>query len=295
MKFSYLLLRTKQALKIFAEVKNPISSFLFYMGFKDSITVKTRKLGPFTFNSTQKKLYNSLLLVLPYLDDSDKEECKLFYEKSVSNSPVVPLKDYEVANKECWIFSEKFAEYPYNFKSVNRDDIIIDIGANVGDTALDFASKGLIVYGFEPVRELYKIALENVALNKKFENRIHIFNYAVSNRNGTITIDAMDSTSEYVNDDDCYEVEVITLEDIMNDNGIAPKLLKMDCEGCEFEIIKNTDLSMFDEIIFEHHASFKEDSYDVLVDELKRQGFKIDLIPLWSFKMEDIGIIHAYK
>lgn len=105
----------------------------------------------------------------------------------------------------------------------------------------------------------------------------------------------MDSTSSYIDEDDCYEVEVITIDDILENYNIKPKLLKMDCEGCEFEIIKNTDLSIIDEIILEHHAGNKNEEYSVLVDILKEQGFKIDVIPLWSFNINDIGIIHEYK
>ena len=208
-------LKLNQAIMIFKELKNPLSSFLFYRGSKDKINVKTKKLGSFNFDHTQRKLFNSLLLTLPYLKESDKLECKSFYEQCLSNNHIIELNDYNVVNKEAFIFSEKFAENPYNFKNINKDDIIIDIGANVGDTALYFANQGLIVYAFEPIKKFYEIALENVKINPDFKNRINIFNFAVSNNRGSITIDSMHSVSSYVNEIDCYDVEVITLEDII--------------------------------------------------------------------------------
>lgn len=295
MKRSYIFYKFKQSARLLKEVKNPISSFLFYIGIKKNCTVKTKKIGSYTFNSTQHDICHSLLLVLPYLNDSNKEECKNFFKQCCENKPTIKLNDYDVLYEECGIFAEKFGDYPYNFKNIHKNDIIIDIGSNVGDTALDFASKGLIVYGFEPVKKLYDISLKNAQLNEHLKDRINLFNYAVSYKKGTITIDSMDSTSEYVNSDDSYEIDVITLKDIINNYNIKPKLLKMDCEGCEFDIIRNTDLSEFSEIILEQHAGLRNDDYHTIVDILKNQGFEVDLIPLWTFNMEDIGIIHAYK
>ena len=51
----------------------------------------------------------------------------------------------------------------------------------------------------------------------------------------------MDSVSSYIQDNDAYEVEVISMDDILNH--VEPDILKMDCEGCEFGIIEKCDLS----------------------------------------------------
>ena len=160
---------------------------------------------------------------------------------------------------------------------------------------MDFASKGLTVYGFEPVRELYELSLKNVGLNPHLKDKTNLFNYAVSYKKGTISIDKMDSTSEYIDSEYSYEIEVITLEDILSKFNIKPTLLKMDCEGCEFDIIRNTDLSGFEEIIMEHHAGLRNDNHEDIVNILEKQGFKVNVVPLWTFDIEDIGIIHAYK
>lgn len=282
-------------MRLLKEVSNPVSSFLFYIGVKDNIIVKTKKIGSFKFNSSQRDICHSLLLVLPYLKDSDNDKCKSFFEQISNGKEIIELDYFNVVREECGIFAEEFGEYPYNFKNIGKNKVIIDIGSNVGDTVLDFASKGLNVYGFEPVKELYEISLKNRELNPSLKDRIHLFNNGVSSKKGFISIDKMDSTVDYINSKDSYEVEIITLDDIIQNNNIEPNLLKMDCEGCEFDIIRNTNLNNFEEIILEHHAGFKNDNYLDLVDILKKQGFNVDLIPLWMFDMEDIGIIHAYK
>ena len=69
----------------------------------------------------------------------------------------------------------------------------------------------------------------------------------------------------------------------------------MDCEGCEFDIVRNTDLRDFEEIIMEHHAGLRNDNHEDIVNILEKQGFKVNVVPLWTFDIEDIGIIHAYK
>ena len=47
----------------------------------------------------------------------------------------------------------------------------------------------------------------------------------------------------YKSSSDKYYVGVITIDDILEDYDIQPDILKMDCEGCEFDIILNQDLS----------------------------------------------------
>ena len=71
----------------------------------------------------------------------------------------------------------------------------------------------------------------------------------------------------------------------------------MDCEGCEFEIILNEDLTMFNDIIFEHHSKQVGKDYKQLIKKLKEEGFKINTYDVIASSMsfEDIGIIHAFK
>lgn len=295
MKRNQFIYKVKMAFRFIKEVKNPVSSFMYYFGLKNEVTVKTKRIGHISLNSNQKHLLYSLFLTLHYVKDEDIAEYKNVFNQLLNNNPVIKLKEYDVVHEGSDIFLERYAEYPYNFKNVSEDGIIIDIGSNVGDTALDFAYEGLTVYGFEPVKEFYEISLRNVELNPQLKDKINLFNYAVSYKSGTLTIDSMDSTQDYIGQKDSYEVEVLSIDNILEKFDIKPNLLKMDCEGCEFDIIRNTDLSYFDEIIMEHHAGFRDDNHQDIVDILKNQGFEVELVPLWMYDIEDLGIIHAYK
>lgn len=103
----------------------------------------------------------------------------------------------------------------------------------------------------------------------------------------------MESVSEYINQDSYYEVDIVSIEDIQDK--FKPNFLKMDCEGCEFKIIQNANLSSFDEILFEHHSKIANYDYKILMDKLTEQGFKIKNSTVFDESFEDLGLIYAYK
>ena len=105
----------------------------------------------------------------------------------------------------------------------------------------------------------------------------------------------MNSTVDYRNNENSYEVNIITIEDILNENNIKPDILKIDCEGCEYNIILNTDLSAFNDIIFEHHQILIKKDYNLLIDKLKSQGFEVEKLTETAANFEEVGLIHAYR
>ena len=178
-----------------------------------------------------------------------------------------------------------------------QNRFVIDIGANVADTTLYFAKNGANVIGFEPVKHLYDLGIKNISINPKLKKSITLINKAVGGKKGKISIENNNSTKGYVNQSDSYDIEVITLTDVLNDYNFTPDVLKMDCEGCEFEIILNENLTMFNDIIFEYHSFITGKDYALLIEKLKKENFKINAYPSNSVdrSSDEIGIIHAYK
>ena len=75
-------------------------------------------------------------------------------------------------------------------------------------------------------------------------------------------------------------------------------MLKCDCEGSEYDIIPNSDLSDFEELIIEHHQITTGIDYHVLIDAIEKQGFKVDKIskaPGSNFKIDEVAIICASR
>jgi len=150
--------------------------------------------------------------------------------------------------------------YPLNDIDL-RGKEVVDIGAYVGDSTLYFLYKGAEkIIAIEPHPHAYEELLYNLEING-VRDRIIAINAALGGRKGycyipedldvneTIEFNYLDrSTKEGI------DVEVITLEDVLR-YVKEPYFLKMDCEGCEYEVINYSlnSLLKFKYIIFEYH------------------------------------------
>ncbi|MCL5419739.1 MAG: FkbM family methyltransferase [Candidatus Marsarchaeota archaeon] len=183
---------------------------------------------------------------------------------------------------------------------------VVDIGANVGDSALYFFSNGAKkVYAYEVYPYSCRIARRNVELNHA-EGTIEIENKAVLGRSGTIKIDPSYSnitTSQINEHEEGQETEVVTLDQIVKEHGLNNASLKIDCEGSEYEILLNakaSSLRKFKQIILEYHFGPAP-----IVSRLKDSGFKVEYTrPRSSRRISNcmgvsekmqIGIIYAHK
>lgn len=149
----------------------------------------------------------------------------------------------------------------------NDNYCVIDIGANVGDTALYFASLKEVntVYAYEPFRSSFDKALKNAELNPSLSNKIQLFNIGISDENAELLVNTPEDTfGVSINDVQKGQDKIIIKEasellgPIINTHlGKQKILLKLDCEGSEYDIIENLDksglLSKIDVIIGEWH------------------------------------------
>lgn len=279
-------------------MKNPVSCLFFKFGLKSNVIVKPKNIDH-DFEIDKVNVLNGLMGVLRSQNDIHPDFIK-FIEDLNSDKEVIRWNGANILN---------FSNLPLNLSSFfelfnkgywNDFDIdysnrcIIDIGSNGGDSSLYFATEGATVYGYEPVKLIYEYSLKLIELNPNLKDKLHFFNYGVSDKRGKINIDSMDSVSAYIANDS-YEIDVITIDDILKDNDIEADFLKMDCEGCEFNIILNTDLSAFKDILFEHHAAITNQNYNLLVEKLESEGFKIKKLNVFNSDFENVGLIHAYK
>ncbi|OQA00073.1 MAG: 2-O-methyltransferase NoeI [Bacteroidetes bacterium ADurb.Bin408] len=170
---------------------------------------------------------------------------------------------------------------------VKENDIILDIGANIGYYSLMASKriKGGKIYAFEPVNQTYAKLIKNIELNN-FQNIVPV-NKAVSNKEDTIEIYVANNkntgTSSITNHIHfCGEKQkavAITIDSFVNENKL-PKidLIKIDVEGAESLVIEGMQESL---------AKFNPYILIELIDErLKAAGSS--LIQIYDF-LEKIG------
>jgi FkbM family methyltransferase len=104
--------------------------------------------------------------------------------------------------------------------------------------------------------------LENIRLNG-LEDKIIPINAGLASRRGEVCVEDVDTVSTagvYHKPGSCGgHVDAITLGEVLEKYVGAsnyPLVFKLDCEGCEYDVILNDYESVrrFDEIVFEYHS-----------------------------------------
>lgn len=152
---------------------------------------------------------------------------------------------------------------------------IIDIGANIGDTAIYFAlNNAKEIIALEPYLYSYKYALKNIKTNN-LNKKIILLN-AGYGKDSEIIVDQSQTTSglSLLNGSNKgSRINLYSLKTLINSyNKYDNLLLKMDCEGCEYNLLNedNNTLRKFRRIQIEYHYGYKN-----LESKLKEAGFEV--------------------
>ncbi len=159
---------------------------------------------------------------------------------------------------------------------------VVDVGANVGDSALYFVLNGARkVIAVEPLPNVAKCAENNVRLSSAID-KIKVINAALSNEPVSVPCDYDLSSSggfSTLKDSGPCKVPGVSLDDLLSMIE-DPYLLKMDCEGCEAQVILGPErerLRAFEHIILETHPLNSGVSDEKLLTSLKELGFECRL------------------
>jgi FkbM family methyltransferase len=177
-----------------------------------------------------------------------------------------------------------------------KGHIVVDVGANIGDSAIYFAIKGAEhVYAFEPFPYSCKIAEHNVKLNDLTE-RITVVNEGCG-RKELVNIDETFEnigSSTIIESESGKKIAISSLSDVITNYNIKDGLLKIDCEGCEYPFLLNSNnenIRAFQRIIVEYHQGYRN-----LERKLKNAGFRVIHTPPRSNDHSALtGIIYAER
>jgi FkbM family methyltransferase len=180
------------------------------------------------------------------------------------------------------ILFENFFGGAYEDLDVNNR-IVVDVGAGVGDTAIYFTIRGAKkVIALEPYPAFYEIASKNLELNK-VDNKVKMINGGLS---GSDSYECADYSIpkgylDFRSGEKCsVRVRMCTLKTLAEEMALEEAVLKMDCEGCEYDVFKNIDtrtLRKFNQIVIEFH-----NGSDPIANVLREAGFRIKIMPIRS-------------
>ena len=206
----------------------------------------------------------------------------------------IDLSLYLFGNFQKHIFCNKYyKETP--------DDVILDVGANIGSMTLQFAQKvpqGR-VYAFEPTQYALDKLMKNCSLNPILAERITVINTFVSVESAHEP-DIQAYSSWKVDSSHCTPVHEIHLGAIMATTGVSAisiddfvqenkieriNYIKIDTDGLEYEILKGAKTVIVNFrpiIIFEitlYTLQEKGIAFDFIYDYFNQLGYRLfDLV-----------------
>jgi FkbM family methyltransferase len=185
--------------------------------------------------------------------------------------------------KSVYILKEIFVDDVYRLEGTDLSgQTVLDVGANIGDSSVAFAARGALVHAFEPLLMLQPYLRENIALNA-MEKRIFLHPVGLSNRDETlkvmVNVSGTAAATAFADSDrgDAVEQELrlVAALPYLKQHGITQAdWLKLDCEGCEYELL--ADATLLDylrpaRIVMEYHRGGDE-----LHAMLEDHGYRVE-------------------
>jgi len=211
---------------------------------------------------------------------------------------------FDVSSGIYLVFKEIFMSDVYNIDElltkIPGKPVIVDIGANVGFFDMLILSKlpGATIYAYEPlpvnIAKLNKIISEN----PQIKNAISVYQRAVTGKSKEALELFMEDTDDSqvvasvfsdFNKNNTKKISVpsITLTEIVTGNKLEQiDLLKIDCEGSEYDIIYNTDPAIIKRakfIALEIHDIDEKNNFNEMKKYLTSLGYQLTAEPINDF------------
>lgn len=219
------------------------------------------------------------------------------------------------------VFHEIFTERDYQKiepQIKNARALIVDIGAHIGLFSL-YASalnQNVKILSYEPEEENFKNLKEN--LKQNHIQNVTAKNLAVAGKEGIATLYISEDSHNHSLDknakgirpganscsrhstgnDNCFlgrKVQATTLDKILSTHAVCD-LVKMDCEGAEFEIVSSAQpetLKKVKRFFIEYHEYTEGNSAQTIKRILEKNNFKVQITP--SRYDKRMGMIDATR
>lgn len=212
--------------------------------------------------------------------------------------------------EEAFILYEVFAKGIYSMGATGPVNMV-DIGVNIGTASLYFASQPWVtrVIGFEPLLPTYERAKQHIEMNRHLADKITLLNYGLADSDREVLVDysptwkgsvGICAPPQFVRSATDHRKETISVRrasdafhDILAKSQIETVIVKMDCEGAEYEIVTDLARSGTIQDISALMIEWHDRGHQILSSTLRDNGFVV-----WTVKADldrDLGIMYAVR
>ncbi len=188
---------------------------------------------------------------------------------------------------DIWIAKETYLDRFYERYGTPIGDgwAIVDVGAGIGDWSIYAAWNHPTnqVFAFEPFPESIELLRDNLRLNGIAN--VQAFPEAISGHSGSLALDLSSgeplqfSTEAMAASGETLSVPSLSLADALKRLGIDRcDLLKLDCEGAEYDILFEAPDQVFgriERLVMEYHDGVTRYTHHHLVEFLTGKGFRV--------------------
>lgn len=197
------------------------------------------------------------------------------------------------------VYKELVTDNIYNIKKEQVEGkCVIDVGANIGIYSLLVAELGAKkVLAIEPISDTFNQLCKNINIGN-YRNIIPMKNVVSEKSNSTVNISVKQESghNSMYNITEKYEtVHTLTLSELVKQCEDDDIVLKLDCEGAEYDIllnVTNEDMSRIGRIMLEIHGDLHPvyKGHEILNDRLTSFGFIIeDVKQIYTWDINEHG------
>ncbi|MFC1879251.1 FkbM family methyltransferase [Chloroflexota bacterium] len=236
-----------------------------------------------------------------------------FIRPGISQERVIKLRQYGLSfntrgGHNIWSIKETFLDRFYEKfgTSIGEGWTVIDIGGGIGDFTIFVAAQHPknVVYAFEPTPGSFTLLQDNLRLNQI--DNAQVFPQAIWSQGGQVVIDTGTGQpgqfTSHLAEKSAAEgqkvpVPSLSLEEAFEVTGLGHcNLMKIDCEGAEYEILFNAPdeiLSRVERIVMEYHDNLGVYTHTDLEEFLTNKGFAVKSYP--NYVHSYLGYLYASR
>lgn len=166
----------------------------------------------------------------------------------VDNTVLVMERHMTGATGNWYCGLHEHADMAFVLHALDPDDLFVDIGANIGSyTVLASGVVGARTVALEPVPATFERLSRNISANN-MAARVTALNIGLGSSEDRLTFSSENDTTnrviEHYTNEPTIEVTVRRLDDVLE--GAVPRIVKLDVEGWESEVLRGMPVTLAD-------------------------------------------------